>query len=145
VVQADKQIVFDVAFVCGLKVFDVTTPFGSCEIWAEGRRQAVWQLAACALHAIMQFVAVELCASRILPLAIDDDAQAQKQSVAASRNAIKPRMSRLRCRNTIARHAGRAKAKLRPSRLLARGRSAPRRFRNEGLFLCGLDVVAQCP
>jgi hypothetical protein len=37
----------------------------------EGRRQPVWQLAACALHPIMQFVTVELCAKRILPLAID--------------------------------------------------------------------------
>jgi hypothetical protein len=31
-VQADKQTVFAVAFVCGVKVFDVTTPFGSGEI-----------------------------------------------------------------------------------------------------------------
>lgn len=32
VVQADKQIVFAVAFVCGVTVFDVTAPFGNCEI-----------------------------------------------------------------------------------------------------------------
>jgi hypothetical protein len=32
-----------------------------------GIRQVVWQFAAAELHAIMQFVTVELCASRTLP------------------------------------------------------------------------------
>jgi hypothetical protein len=34
-----------------------------------GTRHVVWQLAACALHAIMQLVTVELCASRTLAAA----------------------------------------------------------------------------
>src|SRR5947208_1702735 len=30
-----------------------------------GTRQVVWQVAACELHAIMQFVTIELCARRV--------------------------------------------------------------------------------
>jgi hypothetical protein len=32
-------------------------------------RHVVWQLAACELHAIMQLVTIEVCATRILPAA----------------------------------------------------------------------------
>lgn len=34
-----------------------------------GTRQVVWHIAACELHAIMQLVTVEVCASRIVPAA----------------------------------------------------------------------------
>jgi hypothetical protein len=33
--------------------------------------QVVWQVAACELHAIMQFVTIELCAMRIRPAAAE--------------------------------------------------------------------------
>src|SRR3984957_9905660 len=91
----------------------------------------------------MQLVAVELCARRILPLAIDDVAQAQ--SGTASRNAVKPRMSRLRCRTTIARHAGRAKAKLQPRDAWSVAEARRGVLEIKALFLCGLDVVSHRP
>ena len=36
---------------------------------AGGTKQAAWHVAACALHVIMQFVVVEVCAKRIFSLA----------------------------------------------------------------------------
>jgi hypothetical protein len=45
----------------------------------DGTKQALWQVAACALHSIMQFVSVELCARRIFPSA---DAPPAKVSIA---------------------------------------------------------------
>jgi len=75
--------------------------FGSC---GDGTKQAVWQDAACALHNIMQFVAVEVCASRIFPVA--PAKVAHTATVIESRKAIEPRMSRLHCGKIIARHPG---------------------------------------
>jgi hypothetical protein len=43
----------------------VAAPVGA----APGITHVVWQLAACELHAIMQLVTVEVCATRILPAA----------------------------------------------------------------------------
>ena len=43
----------------------VAAPVGA----VPGMRQVVWQLAACELHAIMQFVTIEVWAMRIRPAA----------------------------------------------------------------------------
>ena len=67
----------------------------------------VWQVAAWALHVIMQLVAAEVCASRILPVALTE--VAHTATVTVSKKAIKPRMNRLRWRKIIARHAALAK------------------------------------
>ena len=48
-----------------------------------GTTQAVWQVAACELQAIMQFVTVEVCAKRIFPLA---DAVLAKPATATTPN-----------------------------------------------------------
>jgi hypothetical protein len=48
----------------------VAAPVGA----APGTMQPLWQLAACALQAIMQLVTVELCASRIVLLLSAADA-----------------------------------------------------------------------
>jgi hypothetical protein len=93
VLQAEIQIVFAVVFVCGVTLPDAGAPFGS---GADGTRQVVWQVAAAALQLIMQFVTVELCASRILPVASAEVANTPTDT--ERRSAIKPRMSRLLCR-----------------------------------------------
>jgi hypothetical protein len=49
----------------------------------DGTKQALWQVAACALQSIMQFVSVELCARRIFPLA---DAPPAKVLIANTTN-----------------------------------------------------------
>ena len=50
---------------------------------AGGRKQLVWQVAACALQVIMQFVVVELCAKRIFSPA---DASLAKPATATTAN-----------------------------------------------------------
>jgi hypothetical protein len=57
-------------------VVDVVVPLDELD----GTKQALWQVAACALQSIMQFVSVELCARRIFPLA---DAPPAKVSIAS--------------------------------------------------------------
>jgi hypothetical protein len=58
------------------------------------------------LQTIMQFVAVELCARRILPPAMDGVAA---QNIANSKKANKPRMRCPPLPETIARHRAPAK------------------------------------
>jgi hypothetical protein len=48
-----------------------------------GTTQAVWQVAACELQVIMQFVTVEVCAKRIFPPA---DASAAEPAIATMAN-----------------------------------------------------------
>jgi hypothetical protein len=67
---------------------------GGCVL---GITQAVWQFAAWELHDIMQFVVVELCASRILPAANAPVAPAL--IAVATRSTAKPRMTILRGSN----------------------------------------------
>jgi hypothetical protein len=50
---------------------------------APGTKQAAWQVAACALHVIMQFVVVEVCARRIFSPA---DASAAKPATITTPN-----------------------------------------------------------
>jgi hypothetical protein len=50
---------------------------------AEGTKQAAWHVAACALHVIMQFVVVEVCAKRIFSPA---DASLAKPATATTAN-----------------------------------------------------------
>ena len=50
---------------------------------APGTKQVVWQVAACALHVIMQFVVVEVCAKRIFSPA---DASPAKPATATTAN-----------------------------------------------------------
>jgi hypothetical protein len=60
-------------------VVDVVEPLDELD----GTRQVLWQVAACALQSIMQFVSVELCARRIFPSA---DAPPAKASIANTAN-----------------------------------------------------------
>jgi hypothetical protein len=54
-------------------------------------------------------------------------------------------MSGLRCRTTIARHAGRAKAKLQPRDAWSVAEARRGVLEIKALFLCGLDVVSHRP
>jgi len=54
---------------------------------AGGTKQAAWQVAACALQVIMQFVVVEDCAKRIFSPA---DASPTKPAIAATANRTAP-------------------------------------------------------
>jgi hypothetical protein len=57
-----------------------------------GMRHVVWQDAACELHAIMQLVTIEVCATRILPAASAVERQSAIANPAAkSKRAIPPR------------------------------------------------------
>jgi hypothetical protein len=56
-----------------------------------GTTQVVWQVAACELHAIMQFVTVEDCAKRILPPA--DTALAKPITATTANKTAKHRMA----------------------------------------------------
>jgi hypothetical protein len=55
-----------------------------------GTRHVVWQDAACELHAIMQFVTVEVCASRTLPAANAFECQIASATVAATNRRAPP-------------------------------------------------------
>jgi len=63
-------------------------------VWACGTKQAAWHDAACELQVIMHFVAVELCAKRILFVA---DASPAKPATAA--NANRTARHRIDCRS----------------------------------------------
>lgn len=67
----------------------------------------VWQVAAWALHVIMHVVAAEVCASRILLVALTE--VAHTATIVESKKAIKFRMGCLRQRRIIARRAAAAK------------------------------------
>jgi hypothetical protein len=56
-----------------------------------GMRHVVWQAAACELHAIMQLVTMEVCATRILPAASAEWHSAIANPAAKSKRAIPPR------------------------------------------------------
>jgi hypothetical protein len=56
-----------------------------------GRKQVVWQVAACALQVIMQFVVVEVCAKRIFSPA--DAALAKPATAIAANRTAKHRMT----------------------------------------------------
>jgi hypothetical protein len=71
------------------EVLAVGLAFEIAVVAADGSRQVLWQLAACELHSIMQFVTVELCARRILPSANTPPAKvsiANKASIANTAN-----------------------------------------------------------
>jgi hypothetical protein len=69
------------AWVCAIAV--LVEPTGG----ADGTKQPVWHVAACALQVIMQFVVVEICAKRIFPLA---DAAPAKPATTMNRTARMP-------------------------------------------------------
>src|SRR5580704_17119816 len=58
---------------------------------APGTKQVVWQVAACALHVIMQFVVVEVCAKRIFSPA--DAALAKPATATTANRTAKHRMA----------------------------------------------------
>ena len=65
--------------VCASVTAAVVEPTGG----AGGTKQAAWQVAACALQVIMQFVMVEVCARRIF---LPADASLTKPATAATAN-----------------------------------------------------------
>ena len=58
---------------------------------AAGRKQVLWQVAACALQVIMQFVVVEVCAKRIFSPA--DAALAKPATAPTANRTAKHRMA----------------------------------------------------
>ena len=80
VVQLMVHEVLAVGLAPAIVVVEVVEPLDALD----GTRQALWQVAACPLQSIMQFVSVELCARRIFPPA---DAPPAKASIANTANA----------------------------------------------------------
>jgi hypothetical protein len=69
-------------------------PVGAAPVCAvPGTTQADWQVAACELQAIMQFVVVEVCASRIVLSLAADVLTANPAIAAATKTKAKPRTS----------------------------------------------------
>jgi hypothetical protein len=58
---------------------------------ADGTKQAAWQVAACALQVIMQFVVVKVCAKRIFSPA--DPAPAKPATATTANRTAKHRMT----------------------------------------------------
>jgi hypothetical protein len=81
--QFKMQVVFAVALMVVVAAPEDAMP---------GTKQELWQLAAVALHVIMQFVTFDDCASRILASAANAPDAAMLIAAAAKRIA-KPRMT----------------------------------------------------
>jgi hypothetical protein len=79
VVQLTAHEVLAVELAPAIVVVEVVEPLDALD----GTKQALWQVAACPLHSIMQFVSVELCARRIF---LSADAPPAKASIANTAN-----------------------------------------------------------
>jgi len=90
VVQFMTHDVLDVELGPGVwacAIVDVVEPAAG----AGGTKQAAWQVAACALQVIMQFVVVDVCAKRIFSPA--DAAPAKPATAATTNRTAKHRMA----------------------------------------------------